>query len=116
MIYIAKCYVGNHRPGEAFDADIPDKELKRLIARGAIEPTNAAMEDVFDASGIRNAPDSDYIQDTDLSDPDADNEPDDDGEAVICDEPDAPEIDVMEGICADEEPAEAKAEKRRTRK
>lgn len=107
MIYIAKCYVGEHKPGEVFDADIPAKELKRLIAKGAIEATNATMEDVFAASGIENEPDS--VQD---SGDDADV----DDEADAGDEPEAPEIDVMEGICADEEPVEPKAEKRRTRK
>lgn len=107
MIYVAKCYVGKYRPGEAFDADIPDEELKRLIARDAIEPTGATMKDVFDASGIQNEPDS--VQDSG-DDSDVDDESD------VVDEPEAPEIDVMEGIRTDEEPEEAKPERRRSRK
>ena len=111
MIYIAKCYVGQYKPGEAFDADIPAKELKRLLERGAIEQTGKTLEQVIDESEDQ-AP-------TDSGEDDDDSREDDAEDCEAAQEPEAPEIDVMDGISGGDEPAaddDAKPKGRRSRK
>lgn len=99
MVYIAKRYVpiGGQmiKPGEAFDAELTEKQKKWLLSQGAIEETGATLKDVFRASGIEALEDA--IEDEGGHD-DSGN-PEDDGET----EPEAPEIDVMDGISTDEE-------------
>ena len=103
MIYITKHYTtiaGTFlRPGEVFEADETAK-IARLLEKGASAKDTPAtpFEVPADAVGIpQNAPETeDEENDVDLTD-------------TFEEEAEAPEIDVMEGICVDE-PAEEEPE------
>lgn len=116
MIYIANCYVGQYKPGEVFDADIPEKELKRLLAKKAITPTGKTFQEVLAENGMDD--EGTDTEDTDNAADDPDDGADESEQETEAEEPEAPEIDVMDGISAAEEPEaeEVKPKGRRNRK
>ena len=118
MIYIANCYVGQYKPGEVFDADIPEKELERLIAKKAIIPTNKTFQEVLAENGIDDATEGTDAEQNNNAADDPDDGADEAEEEADTEDAEAPEIDVMDGIsAADEaEAEEVKPKGRRNRK
>lgn len=115
MVYIAKHYVSvngrMYSPGEVFSEDIPKQKEEWLISKGAIEPTGCTAQEVFEENGIS----EDEISDTeDRSDWEKAETEELETEEPETEEPEeAPEIDVMDGICAPEEPEEPEVPKKR---
>ena len=105
LVYIAKHYVSvngrMYSPGEVFSEDIPKSKEDWLRSKGAIEPAGCTAQEVFEENGISDT------EDLETEEPETEEPETEETE-------EAPEIDVMDGICAAEEAEPPK--KRRGRK
>ena len=111
-MYKAKHYVtingGMVEPGTLIGEELDAKKAAWLLSKQAIEPVSG-FELVSAPEDTEDTEDSGQAEDTaapDISEPE---EP----EEVI---PDAPEIDVMDGIVAAEPPAKQKAARKNTKR
>ena len=103
MIYVANHYLRVSgtliSPGEAFDADYTEEQERRLISKGAISASGMTLDEVIQQSAECRA----------------DEETHDEALEETSDEiePEAPEIDVMDGIAVDSDDKKPKAKGRR---
>ena len=100
-MYIAIKYIGKeYTPGEILPDNLPADEVKWLMEAGAIR-------EVAPAPGQPAAPEETGKEPEAAKEPDGEQEPEnteEEPEDEIDEEVEAPEIDVMDGIVADEGP------------
>lgn len=95
-MYIAVTYIGNdYTPGEVLPEGLDEKLIRRLLKSGAIREDAPEADDASEAQ-------PEPVQEP-AEAPDAAEEPDDEAEAAY-EEPDAPEIDVMDALVEPEKP------------
>ena len=113
-MYKAKCYVGKYGPGDRIpEGYLTEKRAEQLMKAGAIERIapvihSAAEEEAFHASAAARqlSPETEDAADHSPEMPGGDEGEEKEAEAE--DEAEAPEIDLMDGIVAEEEPSAEK--------